>query len=168
MKSNYNIYMFINKNEEVIYVGKTKRIEQRLELQHFTKSGHCPTSCYLETVEIWYADVENESEMAIYEIYFINQHKPKYNKTYMYESSVKNELLPDLLWKKYKKEDLVSSTNSDNKQSEIAARARLRYGKDDDLIEAWNKLPKRLDKSDVVRHALRLYFFKNDIKKEHT
>ncbi|PYE51433.1 hypothetical protein HUB98_05445 [Paenibacillus barcinonensis] len=42
---------------------------------------------------------------------------------------------------------------------EIAARARLRPNKDEDLIEAWKRLPPHEDKSDVVRRALRLLFF---------
>ncbi|WP_339193757.1 hypothetical protein MKY95_18655 [Paenibacillus sp. FSL P4-0176] len=42
---------------------------------------------------------------------------------------------------------------------EIAARARLRPVKDEDLREAWVKLPPHEDKSDVVRRALRLLFF---------
>lgn len=46
---------------------------------------------------------------------------------------------------------------------EIAARARLRPNKDEDLIEAWKRLPPHEDKSDIVRKALRLLFF-GDIK----
>lgn len=36
---------------------------------------------------------------------------------------------------------------------------RLRTGKDDDLRQAIEKLPASQDKSDLVRDALRLYFF---------
>lgn len=36
---------------------------------------------------------------------------------------------------------------------------RLREGKDDDLFEAFETLPKYVDRSDVVREALRNYFF---------
>lgn len=42
---------------------------------------------------------------------------------------------------------------------EIAAKARLRPKKDDDLIKAWSSLPPHKDKSDIVREALRLFFF---------
>lgn len=42
---------------------------------------------------------------------------------------------------------------------EIAARARLRPNKDEDLIRVWKNLPPHEDKSDVVRKALRLLFF---------
>ncbi|MEJ3719307.1 hypothetical protein WGM54_14905 [Paenibacillus polymyxa] len=42
---------------------------------------------------------------------------------------------------------------------EIAAKARLRPKKDDDLIKVWNNLPPHKDKSDIVREALRLFFF---------
>ncbi|MBD8836287.1 hypothetical protein IFU39_00440 [Paenibacillus sp. CFBP 13594] len=42
---------------------------------------------------------------------------------------------------------------------EIAARARLRPIKDEDLREVWKNLPPHEDKSDVVRKALRLLFF---------
>lgn len=36
---------------------------------------------------------------------------------------------------------------------------RIRIGKDDDLRDAIDKLPASRDKSDVLRDALRLYFF---------
>ncbi|WP_091017648.1 MULTISPECIES: hypothetical protein [Paenibacillus] len=42
---------------------------------------------------------------------------------------------------------------------EIAARARLRPNKDEDLIRVWKRLPPHEDKSDIVRKALRLLFF---------
>nr|WP_145401782.1 hypothetical protein [Paenibacillus xylanexedens] len=42
---------------------------------------------------------------------------------------------------------------------EIAARARLRPNKDEDLIRVWKNLPPHEDKSDIVRKALRLLFF---------
>ncbi|MDP9675394.1 putative GIY-YIG superfamily endonuclease [Paenibacillus jamilae] len=162
MSTNYNVYMFLNSNSEVIYIGKTKQIIERMEAQHFTKSGHCPTSCYLETSEIWHANTKSESEMAIYEIYLINKYKPKYNKSLLYrdEDNSENHLLPDLSWSKYKKEILIETSKKETKKSkEVAAKARLRPGKDDDLIEAWNNIPAHNDKSDVVREALRLLFF---------
>ncbi|WP_342423060.1 hypothetical protein [Paenibacillus sp. FSL E2-0178] len=48
---------------------------------------------------------------------------------------------------------------------EIVARARLRPGKDKDLIRAFEELPEHEDKSDVVRKALRLLFFGTPIEK---
>ncbi|GFN32396.1 hypothetical protein [Paenibacillus xylaniclasticus] len=36
--------------------------------------------------------------------------------------------------------------------------ARLRKGKDDDLREAFDNLPKFMDSADIVRAALRMYF----------
>ena len=41
------VYRFLNFNEEVIYVGKTERIEYRINL-HMSKSGHLPAKCYEE------------------------------------------------------------------------------------------------------------------------
>ncbi|ASA22563.1 hypothetical protein [Paenibacillus donghaensis] len=45
---------------------------------------------------------------------------------------------------------------------EIVARARLRPDKDEDLIKAFEQLPKHKDRSDVVREALRLMFSGGD------
>lgn len=42
------------------------------------------------------------------------------------------------------------------------ARARLRPDKDDDLRVAFDNLPKYVNPSEVVREALRQYFFKNE------
>lgn len=36
---------------------------------------------------------------------------------------------------------------------------RLRDGKDDDLIKSFDELPKSTDKSDIIRDALRRYFY---------
>lgn len=36
---------------------------------------------------------------------------------------------------------------------------RIRVGKDDDLDLAFENLPKYIEKSDIIREALRMYFF---------
>ncbi len=46
-------------------------------------------------------------------------------------------------------------------------RARLRKGKDDDIAQALDYLPKSTEESDIVRAALRLYFGLGEESKIH-
>ena len=73
--SNY-IYKMFDKNNEVIYIGKTINIDQRLR-QHMTDKD----KKWFKTVsKIYYAECLNKTDMDIYEIYYINKLVPLHNK----------------------------------------------------------------------------------------
>lgn len=72
------IYMFVNEGKEVIYVGKTKNIKNRIR-QHFGKEGHLEKEAYLLTTSIYYSYVPSANEARIYELYYISKYQPKYN-----------------------------------------------------------------------------------------
>ena len=74
----YWVYRFLNLKNEIIYVGKSKNIKERMNC-HFGTSGHLPQECYRKTVKIEYAICESKTQMDIYEIYYINKFKPFYN-----------------------------------------------------------------------------------------
>ena len=40
----YYVYRFLDKDNEIIYVGKTYNLETRLKT-HFGKKGHLPEEC---------------------------------------------------------------------------------------------------------------------------
>lgn len=77
------VYRFLNFNEEVIYVGKTERIEYRINL-HMSKSGHLPAKCYEEVYKIQFMPLSSTVLMDIKEMYYINLYKPKYNSNHLY------------------------------------------------------------------------------------
>ena len=66
----------MNKEKNVIYVGSTSDLTRRM-----SGHKHLPTSCYQETEFVEVAGFEDESDMYIYEVYFINKWLPKYNRS---------------------------------------------------------------------------------------
>ncbi|MFC6456020.1 GIY-YIG nuclease family protein [Paenibacillus vulneris] len=157
------MYLFLDKNEEIIYVGKTKNLTTRLEKQHFTRSGHLPFDCYYRTETILYAQIESEVSMSIYEIYYINKYQPEYNDTHKYKESDIQIDLPELNWVEYKDTGKLKHRTKTKKCSAHMIQARLRDNRDDDLIKAMNELPEYVDKSDIIREALRAYFFDKNL-----
>lgn len=95
----YFVYKFFNNRDEVIYIGKTVALENRIKT-HFSVNGHLPAICYKETKDIYYTKFENNDEMSIYERYLINLHNPKYN-TQFNNNTDFGFTLPDLEWTKY-------------------------------------------------------------------
>lgn len=74
----YN-YRFLNKEMEIIYVGKTKQ-ELKTRIRGHLSAGHLPEECYEELYSVEYVEFETEADMDFMEIYFINKFQPKYNK----------------------------------------------------------------------------------------
>ena len=71
--SNY-IYKMFDKNNKIIYIGKTIDIDQRIRQHSLDKD-------WFKTVyKIYYAECLNKTDMDIYEIYYINKLKPLHNK----------------------------------------------------------------------------------------
>lgn len=68
------VYRFINKDGEIIYIGKAKFINQRLN-----NHKHLSEECYKEVDIIEYCIFETEYEMDLAERYYIPKIKPKYN-----------------------------------------------------------------------------------------
>lgn len=77
-KSINTVYRFVNKHDEVIYVGKTRSLPIRI-LGHMSKGSHLPKSCYEELDRIEFIAMESTVLMDIKELYYINLYKPKYN-----------------------------------------------------------------------------------------
>jgi len=91
------LYKFINNNDEIIYVGKTKNnIRIRLN-QHFGNNGHLSNEDYSEVVRVEYAKVKSESDLVVYEPYYINLYKPKLNSE-LKKQDILTIQLPNLIW----------------------------------------------------------------------
>lgn len=91
------IYKLLDKNENLLYIGKTKDINIRTR-QHILGARKIEWKSNIE--KIMYADCHNETDMNIYEVYYINKLSPMYNRSENYnkEPSI---ILPDLTFKEY-------------------------------------------------------------------
>lgn len=67
----YYVYRFLDKSNNIIYVGKSK---QDLE-QRFRGHLHLPDECYDLVYKIEYIECLTESDMSIKEIYYINKYR---------------------------------------------------------------------------------------------
>lgn len=72
------VYRFIDKNDNVIYYGKTINIDRRIS-DHIAK-GHLPNECYRNITRIEYQKYKTESDALIMETYYITKYSPKFNK----------------------------------------------------------------------------------------
>lgn len=98
----YYVYRFLDKDNDVIYVGKTTNMKQRLSV-HFGTKGHLDDKCYDETNKIDYTINYSDSENSICEIFFINYYKPKYNKEFNEQVDIKNLIdINNIQWIEYK------------------------------------------------------------------
>lgn len=92
----YN-YRFLNKEMEIIYVGKTKQ-ELKTRIRGHLSAGHLPKECYEELNSVEYVEFETEADMDFMEIYFINNFRPKYNKANLSSKSPKIRVDFDFEW----------------------------------------------------------------------
>ncbi len=90
----FYIYRYFNHKNQVIYVGLTARpLKQRVK-------EHSAEQLQADTHHIDFATVSSEADMRMYELYYINKYRPKYNKRDLYFDghSVK---LPELIFQPY-------------------------------------------------------------------
>ena len=127
------IYKFLNKNNEVIYVGKAKTLKARL-------SAHCHLSSkqYEEVENVKYTRFDNYNVLDFVEAYYIQRYKPKYNKTF---NKSKEIYIIDKLdrkrWKYF---------------NEIDFKKKSKYKKIDEIKEAeeskrWQKIIDKISES---------------------
>lgn len=89
----FMVYFHHNQANEIIYIGKSKNEEIRPESHKNKEWG-------TESKYITYAECENEVDMDLYELYYINLYKPKYNEAKKYKSYPTINL-PDLELQSY-------------------------------------------------------------------
>lgn len=95
-------YLMKNKNNEIIYVGKAKKLKNRLSSYFRGKHTGKTAKLVSEIVDFEYVVVGSETESLILEMNLIKEHDPKYNillrddKSYPYIELTKEEV-PRLL-----------------------------------------------------------------------
>lgn len=97
-KESFIVYKFLNDYNDVLYIGKTVNINQRM-FTHFGNSGHLGKDKYDQVTKIEYIICENNADMSIKEIYFINRYKPPFNTSSLFDGEVKNEVYDSIEWK---------------------------------------------------------------------
>lgn len=91
------VYKLLDKNGNVLYVGKTNDIKRRLN-EHLVNQEWAN-----EIDSVYYAVCRDDFEQRTYENYYIIKSNPKYNK--QDKSFSTHILLPELKWQKYESEE---------------------------------------------------------------
>ena len=95
------VYRFLNKNNEIIYIGKARDLRSRIN-----NHNHLPKECYDETISIEYTECATEDDSLLLERYLIAKVKPKYNTVFRYNNiSVNIEEFEYKIWRKFNVED---------------------------------------------------------------
>lgn len=74
------VYRMVDILGNIIYVGKTFKLVNRMNKEHFTSVGHLDSECYNRVVKVEIIKLKTEADMGVAENYFINKYKPEYNK----------------------------------------------------------------------------------------
>ena len=81
------VYRFVDRYNNIIYVGRTIDIKTRMK-QHFSTKGHLPKECYESVHRIEYITTKTSNDMKIKELYYIGKWLPRFNKADKNETSV--------------------------------------------------------------------------------
>ncbi|MBR2724192.1 MAG: excinuclease ABC subunit UvrC, partial [Ruminococcus sp.] len=75
------VYIMKNKKKEIVYIGKAKKLKNRVSQYFGSQNNHSPkVRCMVESVDDFdYIITDSEFEALILECSLIKQHKPKYN-----------------------------------------------------------------------------------------
>lgn len=148
MDKKYYVYKFLNDNQEVLYVGKTTNLKDRM-FKHFN-SGHLSPECYSEVSSIRYIECKTDLEMTIKEIYFIDKYKPKYNSVFVNDESMDPiEEFDNIKWdKEYKIEkqakvidkDLIKTNDINKLKNKIITLNKLLIDTTDKFFKATSDL----------------------------
>lgn len=90
----YYLYKFINKDNNVIYVGQTENLKKRIASHRAEKIW------FNEIIKIEYHICKSKIDVDIYELYYINKYKSKYNSELLYRDNCSFELV-DLCFIEY-------------------------------------------------------------------
>lgn len=75
------IYLFLNKKEEILYIGKAINIRKRIQSHFAPKSSQRPMSAklYTQVQRIDYIETRNEKDALLLEQRLVKLNQPKYN-----------------------------------------------------------------------------------------
>ena len=108
------VYRFMDMNNNVLYVGKTVNLSNRMK-NHFSKKSHLAnTDLYKQVQRIEYITCKDEFQSLQNELYYINLYKPRYNSQSKIKQLIKRDPSIKDNWKVWK---VIKAM--DNKQAQI-------------------------------------------------
>ena len=142
----YYVYRFLDKSQNVIYVGKSK---QDLEIR-FAGHLHLPKECYAMVHKIQFIACKTESDMSIKEIYYINKYKSTehYFFNVLDTTEIPKSVKFDDKWKMYRGPLPAHFSRSINFKKGYTTQKEVRYNKDGSIDK--RKVKKEKGVSDYV------------------
>ena len=103
------IYIFKNKKNQILYIGKAKNLQKRVS-QYFTPGSVWKQDMVAQATNIEFVHVNNESEAIYLESNLIRKHQPPYNNLLKADNSyvyikIPKEDFPPILITRYKTND---------------------------------------------------------------
>ena len=136
----YYVYRFLDKSQNVIYVGKSK---QELEVR-FSGHLHLPPECYALVHKIQFISCKTESDMSIKEIYYINKYRSNDHHFYnlLDTTEIPKSIVFDDKWKMYKGSLPAHFSRSINYKKGYTTQKEVRYNKDGSVDKRKNNKEK--------------------------
>ena len=95
-------YRFLDEKNNVLYVGKTVNMHNRMK-NHFSKKSHLAnTDLYNQVQRIEYITCKDEFQSLQNELYYINLYKPRYNSQSKIKGMIKIDKSINDNWKLWK------------------------------------------------------------------
>jgi hypothetical protein len=116
----YFVYMFLDIDDNVLYIGSSIHLVVRIEKQHFlSQHGNLSEECILESHKILYHQGVSSDDMKIKERYLINILDPKYNNKL--NNNNKFSFTIDIDWKLYSldTESLIEKRQKKNQSNKL-------------------------------------------------
>jgi hypothetical protein len=116
----YFVYMFLDIDDNVLYIGSSIHLVVRIEKQHFlSQHGNLSEECILESHKILYHQGVSSDDMKIKERYLINILEPKYNNKL--NNNNKFSFTIDIDWKLYSldTESLIEKRQKKNQSNKL-------------------------------------------------
>lgn len=178
-----SVYRFINKDNEIIYIGQAKNLKNRLN-----SHNHLPKECYEEIERIEYTEYDTEDDMDFAERYFISKIKPKYNTIHKGKKITVNifefENKEWKVWNEKIENNIQENEDCKKNESEVINNIRIKMNeliildekieiyknlKDDitDLSDSnYSKLMKYIDEMRDKEHLLEKYMKETNLYEE--
>lgn len=145
----YFVYFVFNHNEELIYIGKTNDIYNRIK-QHQIENRFCEDDVYYIEFEL----LKNPCDAGVREIYYINKYKPILNQRDVFDGEIIDTIINDLnrlRVYRHDKEQFKNDINKAIKQGVNYSKPITKYSKP--VLKIDPKTMKIIQKYDTCKQA---------------
>jgi hypothetical protein len=141
----YYVYKFHNQYNDLLYIGKTNNLTQRIQSHKNNKKW------WNEVDKIEYTECKNKTDMDLYEIYYINKLNPRYNISTSNGVSA-SFILDDLKFIKYE-EQIYNGTIKSNEQTDFDKVDRYGRNIKDNSVQQLFKYRDAINKKDILEFS---------------